>query len=199
MVTKHNSLTEALVAFQAELPNVAKANEASVASKEGRSYKYRYADLTDVSSIVLPLLAKHGMAFTAGPTVLDDGRFVLAYSLRHEGTDDVVAGFYPLPTPNSPPQAIGSAITYARRYALTAVTGVAPGGDDDDAAGAPTTDWGKLADEAKTVAQLRAVYEGAIAAGALTPGLDEHVTSLRLAMQATPREPLQRQPQEEPV
>ena len=30
------------------------------------------------------------------------------------------------------PQDIGKAITYARRYALCAVTGLAPGGDDDD-------------------------------------------------------------------
>ena len=34
--------------------------------------------------------------------------------------------------PNGTPQTIGGAITYARRYALLAVTGVAPDDDDDD-------------------------------------------------------------------
>ena len=40
-------------------------------------------------------------------------------------------GLYPLPASGTPQQ-IGSAITYARRYCLCAVTGVAPDDDDDD-------------------------------------------------------------------
>ena len=61
-------------------------------------------------------------------------RVVLAYSLLHK-SGGAVAGEYPLPRDGSP-QAIGSALTYARRYALCAVTGVAPGGSDDDGAAA---------------------------------------------------------------
>lgn len=198
---KHNSLTEALIAFQASLPSIAKGNEASVQSKEGRSYTYRYADLTDVSAVILPALAKQGLAFTAAPTVLAEGagQFVLAYQLRHESTDEVIAGFYPLPTSNAPPQALGSAITYARRYALCAVTGVAPGGDDDDAGRAQqevgNVDWAQLATDAKTVAQLKAVYDGATSAGALTPDLDNQIAKLRGALQQQ-RETLQRAPQD---
>lgn len=123
---------KALAAFQESLPNVSKGHTAQVKSDKG-NYSYGYADLTDISAIVVPLLAKQGLAWSAKPTLTDAG-FVLAYSLRHvEG--HVESGEYPLPDPTkTAAQNLGSAITYARRYALTSITGVAPGGDDDDGA-----------------------------------------------------------------
>lgn len=121
-------LAKALAAFQAELPHIGKANLAVVKSDKG-SYKYTYADLSDISAKVLPLLAKHGLSFSAKPTLLDGKIFVLEYTLRHaSGESDT--GFYPL-NASGTPQQIGSAITYARRYALSAVTGIVPDEDDD--------------------------------------------------------------------
>lgn len=126
--TRHPSLAAALAAFQADLPKVGKGNIAQVKSEKG-NYSYKYADLSDVSAAVLPRLAAHGLSFSCKPTLTDDGRFVLAYRLRHDsGEDD--AGLYPLPTSGTPQQ-VGSAMTYARRYVLSAVTGVAPDEDDD--------------------------------------------------------------------
>lgn len=127
---KHPNLAAALAAFQAEVPNVRKGQTANVASQKG-SYSYDYADLSDVTEATLPLLGKHGLAFSAMPTQ-DERGFLLEYALTHE-SGDRLAGKYPLPAAATPPQQLGSAITYARRYILTAITGVAPGGDDDDA------------------------------------------------------------------
>lgn len=124
------ALAEALAKFQAALPTVHKSETATVKTKTGGEYKYRYADLAMVSAKVLPLLGAVGLSFTASPT-LTDGRFVLAYRLMHSSGGSV-DGEYPLPTSGTP-QEIGSAITYARRYALCSVTGVAPDEDDDDA------------------------------------------------------------------
>ncbi|WP_028924223.1 ERF family protein [Pseudonocardia acaciae] len=129
-----DSLGAALAAFQAELPWVGKDNTAQVRSEKG-SYSYRYADLSEISPVVLPLLAKHGLSWSARPMLDDSDRFVLRYQLRH-ASGEKEQGDYPLPDPRSSPQVLGSAITYARRYSLCAVTGVAPGGDDDDAAAA---------------------------------------------------------------
>lgn len=128
----HETLAAALAAFQAELPTVAKGNEAKVPTKNGGEYKYQYADLTDVTAAAMPVLSKHGLSFTSKPTMTENG-FVLAYRLLHEsGQED--AGEYPLPDPaHTQAQQMGSAITYARRYCLCAATGIAPGGDDDDA------------------------------------------------------------------
>lgn len=124
----HPSLAAALAAFQAELPRVGKDHLASVRSDKG-DYTYNYADLADVSHEALPKLAEHGLSFSAKPTLDDTGRFVLLYALRHvSGETD--SGTYPLPT-NGTAQQIGSAITYARRYCLCSVTGIAPDQDDD--------------------------------------------------------------------
>jgi hypothetical protein len=129
-----SALAAALAKVQAELPPIAKGETARIEGKEGRvGYEYSYADLADVSAEVLPVLGSHGLAFTAWPT-LDEGRFVLAYTLMHESGEERT-GNYPLPASGTPQQ-IGAVITYARRYCLCAVTGVAPGGDDNDAAGA---------------------------------------------------------------
>lgn len=120
---KPDTLAAALARFQSELPRVTKDSKA-----DAGTYSYRYADLATVSSAVLPLLAKNGLSFSAIPTLLEDGKFVLEYTLRH-ADGEFVTGRYPLPSAN--PQQTGSAITYARRYALCAITGVAADEDDD--------------------------------------------------------------------
>lgn len=146
-------LYAALAAFQKDLPHVAADNTGQVKTDKA-NYSYKYANLGDISPLVLPLLAAHGLAWTAKPTI-DDGAFVLAYKLTHSsGEED--GGNYPLPDPTrTDPQKLGGAITYARRYALCAMTGIAPGKDDDDAqssryqpaASAPPTEQDKIRDE----------------------------------------------------
>lgn len=117
----------ALAAFQAELPTVSKDQTARAGS-----YSYSFADLTKITEAALPLLARHGLSWTAMPTLVPDLGFVLHCSLLHVGghRED---GNYPLPDQSKhSAQEIGSALTYARRYALCAATGIAPGGEDDD-------------------------------------------------------------------
>lgn len=118
-----SELTAALIELQKELPAVGKNNTADTGK-----YKYKYADLADVTEAILPKLAAYGLAWVTMPTVTERG-FQLHYQLRHT-SGEAIEGYYHLPT--GAPQDIGSAITYARRYALCAVTGVAPDGDDDD-------------------------------------------------------------------
>ena len=129
------TLFEALACFQANLPKIAKGETAQVPTKQGGSYSYKYADLTDISEVAMPRLGALGLAFIARPTTRDDGKFGLAYSLVHV-SGQREDGFYELSTHGMTPQQIGGLITYARRYCLCAATGIAPGGDDDDAAGA---------------------------------------------------------------
>jgi ERF superfamily protein len=121
------NLATALAAFQASLPSVHKGATGQVPGK--RSYKY--ADLSDLSATVLPLLAKQGLSWMTMPTYDDAGRFVLQYELLHT-SGEKRTGTYPLPTGTA--WEIGSALTYGRRYCLAAVTGVAADEDDDGAA-----------------------------------------------------------------
>lgn len=129
-MTDPETLTAALAAVQADLPVVGKDQKATVKSDKG-SYTYKYANLASVSAAILPLLSRHGLAWTTKPTLDDSGKFVLKYELMHISGDSI-DGSYPLPT-TTRPQEMGSAITYARRYALCAVTGLAPEEDDDNA------------------------------------------------------------------
>ena len=122
-MTEPSELAKALAKFHTNLPDVAKGST-------NPAFKSKYADLADIVKVVLPKLAAVGLTWIARPTFTKHG-FVLAYELRHESGESVT-GRWPLPDPSSVnQQALGSAVTYAKRYALSAVTGIAPDGDDD--------------------------------------------------------------------
>lgn len=129
--TPESAFADALAAFQAAVPHIGKGQTATVKSDKG-SYSYGYADLTDITLTSLPLLAKVGLSWTAKTTVTDNG-FVLLSTLMHTA-GHVETAEWPLPDPTrATAQQVGSALTYGRRYTFTALTGVAPGGEDDDA------------------------------------------------------------------
>jgi len=131
LMTDTPTLASALAELQTRLPHIKKASKAQYG---------QYADLADVSKLLLPLMGSLGLSFTAIPTLLwtlgpeeplklNDPVFVLEYTLWHGPSGDFIRGRYPLP--QGKPQDLGSAITYARRYALCAVTGAVADEDDD--------------------------------------------------------------------
>lgn len=121
-------LAAALVAFQAEVPSVSKARTATVTGKDGsRGYTYTYASLADVCEVALPLLTKHGLAFTTLPTRSTFG-YELVGVLLHESGERLESTF---PIYGNNPQQIGSSLTYGRRYLLGCMTGVVVDDDDD--------------------------------------------------------------------
>lgn len=122
-----SSLAASLAQLQTRLPRIAKTETADTGK-----YKYAYAGLADISAQVLPLLGDVGLSFTAKPTHDENGRYVLLCKLLHVSGEHET-GTYLLPTGGTP-QALGSAITYGRRYLLCAMVGIAPDEDDDGAA-----------------------------------------------------------------
>jgi hypothetical protein len=123
-----SDLAKALVKFQLDLPNIAK----DLTADAGNRGTYQYAGLDTVSAKILPRLAACGLAFSAVTRYDEEGKFLLEYALLHE-SGQFRQGVFPLPV-TANPQQMGSWITYARRYSLLMVTGVHPGGEDDDAA-----------------------------------------------------------------
>lgn len=124
------SLNEALLALQADLPTVSKRQTAKVETAKG-SYSYRYAGLNAVMSAVLPRLNRLDLVFIARP-VLIDGRPVLSCELLHVPSGERLVAEYPLGgAPNGPAQAVGSAISYGRRYCLSSMIGLVCDEDDD--------------------------------------------------------------------
>jgi hypothetical protein len=145
------SLAAALLAFQAEAPTLSKNAAGQVGSRN-----YKYVDLHSIVETITPLLAKHGLTWTTRPTGTHDAP-TLTYELLWEGNPDedtaedrdlqAIAGEMPLYLPEHPTsQTLGSAITYARRYALTAVLNLVADEDDDGqaATSAPARSYGKV-------------------------------------------------------
>jgi hypothetical protein len=137
-------LAAALANVQGEAITVDATETATVKgkTKDGReySYQYSYATLADVTEAVMPHLGKNALAFVAWTQHTPRG-FALVYQLVHE-SDEWIGGEWTLP--DDDPQAIGSEITYARRYCLQALTGVAAKGKVGEA---PADDDGRFASE----------------------------------------------------
>ena len=126
-VTPKKTLVEALAAFQADLPEIG-------LDKENPHFRSKFASLANISKIVLPKLAEHGLAFSVGSFV-DNGVLIVDAHLIHESGESRSAQF---PITETNPQKVGSSVTYYRRYALAALTGIVADEDDDgNAASAP--------------------------------------------------------------
>ena len=120
-------LDEALLMLQADLPVLVKDKAGQVGNQ-----KTRYADLVQANAVVIPRLNALGLIWKTKPTLRDeDPKFVLSYVLKHVPSGECEEGFYPLKLADNP-QHLGSAITYARRYALLCVTGIVSDDEDDD-------------------------------------------------------------------
>lgn len=107
-------------------------------------FKSKYATLDAIIDQIRVVTAKHGFAITQMPTV-KDGVFVLK-AMAVSDTEHQDLGDYPIKPTKEGPQDFGSAITYARRYQLCAIMGIAAEEDDDGNAGsAKTTETAKQA------------------------------------------------------
>ncbi|MDQ3024323.1 MAG: ERF family protein, partial [bacterium] len=102
----------------------------SFASKDATNphFKSKYADLAAVWEAVRVPLSSNGLAVVQFPSA-DGLKVTLTTVLLHESGQWMSQDLTMMASANTP-QAVGSTITYARRYALSSVAGVAQ--DDDD-------------------------------------------------------------------
>jgi uncharacterized protein (DUF3820 family) len=120
-------LAKALHAFQKDAPPVH-------LDATNPHFRNRYASLAGVVGAVRPVLNKHGLVYTQLPTLLD-GVPALRTSVIHAESGDEISDVMPLTVSKADAQGYGSALTYARRYALLSVLGLVAD-EDDDANGA---------------------------------------------------------------
>ena len=133
----HKTLLQALLAVQKEIPRLAlkKSGEGQIGSRS-----YSYLTLDKLHDAVLPVLSRHGLVWITRPSIGENGPS-LTYELRcpgeisdAEGYKEALMGVMPLMLDKPNMQALGSAITYARRYSLLSVLGAVADEDDDGAA-----------------------------------------------------------------
>ncbi len=123
-----NELTLALGRAQGEFPDIPKDKRVLVRPKNSPSYEYKYADLATIIKATKPVLARHGLSISQVVEVSKEGGRLTTMLLHASG--QFIAGEFEF-LEGGRMQETGSSITYARRYALSAILGVATDDDDD--------------------------------------------------------------------
>lgn len=124
--TSTGALAKALSAAQGEM-------EGAKRDAENPFYKSKYADLASVWDAIRGPLTDNGLAVAQTTDLTEDGTLVVVTTLMHESGESI-SGRMPVKAKDDSPQAMGSGVSYARRYALAAICGVAPEDDDGEAA-----------------------------------------------------------------
>lgn len=140
-------LIAALGAAQAEFPSV---------KKDRQGYGYKYADLSSCLEAVREPLSKNGLSIVQFPSSIDGKQFLVTHLMHTSG--EYITGEYIMETDvlakmNSC-QAMGSALTYARRYSLAAMVGLTL--EDDDGASTSTRPKQMPTDSQKVVSLCKA-------------------------------------------
>lgn len=124
-------IATALAKAQAAFGKVVKAESANVKNQAGTFlYKYTYATLADSIDAVTKALTDNEIAVIQ-PVASSRGTITVTTILAHS-SGEWMSSSLSMPVKEEKAQAVGSAITYARRYSLQAFVGIAP--EDDDGA-----------------------------------------------------------------
>lgn len=107
--------------------------ESATKSANNPHFKSKYADITAVIEAIKPALIKHGLFFTQRPQPSEGGVSVETV-IGHANGEELSLGTLFVPANKQDAQGFGSALTYARRYALVTAFGVPVEDDDGNAA-----------------------------------------------------------------
>ena len=118
------NIFKALAAFQQEIPVILKEND---------GYGYKYADLPAIFEVINPIMQKYGLGFTQ----LIEGDAIKTI-IFHVESGETLESLVNIPQGvqlkgMNDFQVLGSAITYLRRYALSAALGLVTDKDTDAA------------------------------------------------------------------
>lgn len=107
--------------------------EAATKTANNPHFKSKYADLPAVIDAIKPHLSKHGLAFMQMPKP-SEGGVSIETVLIHSSGDKLSMGVLFVPANKHDAHGYGSALTYARRYALQTCFGLPTEDDDGNAA-----------------------------------------------------------------
>jgi hypothetical protein len=135
------AFAQAFAAMQTELPVIDRRGRIVIA-KEGKAPQdSRYAAYEDILEAIRPILFKHDFSLRFEHETTADGRLATTAILRHAQGHEERATTPPLQHDSTGSknavQAVGSSLSYGRRYALLAVLPIvshAPADADDDGA-----------------------------------------------------------------
>jgi len=123
-----NQIAAAVIAAQGELGAAKK-------TADNPFYKTKYADLAGVVETARPVLTRHGLGVVQSADC--DGELAVVETLLVHTSGEWLKSRTVLKPTKADPQGMGSAVTYARRYAYMAIIGMAAEDDDGNAASQP--------------------------------------------------------------
>ena len=158
-----NELAAALATAQGEI-------EPAPKDADNPYFKSKYASLPAVREAMREAFAANGLSVVQMPEVVHGpdqvGQLVLKTVLLHSSGQSLDCGTLSADVDLANPQKIGSAITYFRRYALSAISQTVADEDDDaHAASAPSKqsvskkDQGYITDVLKSIAEAESLEE----------------------------------------
>lgn len=115
------SLAKALIDFNGRVSKISK-------DAKNPFFKSNYASLSNIQDAISKPLSESGLVYSQMPTGVNG----LCTILIHAESGEYLMDSYTMPvSKQNDPQAVGSAITYAKRYALAGILGLNIDDDDD--------------------------------------------------------------------
>ena len=124
-----DKLAAALAKFQGELEQPAMNSSVKVDTKSGRSYSFKYADLSACKAAAKKPLCDNELSVTQ---LIEEDYSVVTVLMHSSG--QFISSKVRMPIVNGRQegaQSVGSSITYAKRYAYCAILGIVADEDDD--------------------------------------------------------------------
>lgn len=114
----------ALTSFNSEVTQIKK-------DAKNPFFKSNYATLDHIVEEVRPILNKFGLNILQIPGGDTEGNVIMKTILLHESGEFIESDELTMKPVKNDPQAVGSCITYARRYSLGSILSLSTGEDDD--------------------------------------------------------------------
>lgn len=120
----------AMAAMQSDIPSIAERG-AIVVNGQKRS---DYATFEDINDVIKPIMQTHGFAITFKVENVAAGLSVTGILMHRAGHREETTMLLPLDTSGSKNavQAVGSSISYGKRYVMSALLNLTTRGEDDD-------------------------------------------------------------------
>lgn len=143
-----NELAKALSQAQGKIENATK-------DTSNPFFNSKYADLAGVINVAKAALSENNLSVVQ-VSKFEDERWILVTRLTHS-SGQWIEGYHPILSDKQNAQGFGSGMTYARRYALAAILGIAQEDDDGNGATDPNKKETKKLDQKKVEPKKEAI------------------------------------------
>lgn len=126
----------AMAEFQRVCPSIKKTATAKIVTRSGPGYTYRYAPLDEIMTTIQPVMGPLGLS-VSWRSRIEPAQVIVSCRVSHTLGHHEESGDIAMPvvqgdgTGANPAQRVGIAATYAKRYSLLGIIGMAPEDDDD--------------------------------------------------------------------